>query len=131
MEGEVLAPLAKEVSFSLNQAAATYTLFTASGDVLIEDISVYCTAAAAGPLTSVSIQTNQTTPRVFLTVAEGGVGNLLAQATIAMAERATRVNTQLRSGQLIQAVIAGGASATGVLQIVVKWRPLSGVGMLV
>lgn len=125
-------PLIKEATLSLNQAANTYDLFTASGDVLIQNMSVYCTAAAGGALTSVSIQTNQTTPYVFMTTGEGAVGSLLAQANITMAKQATNLKPQIRSGQKIQATIAGGASATGTLKVVVQWYPLpGGNGMLV
>lgn len=131
MDGQVTPPLQREVAFSLNQAAATYTLFTAVGDVVVEGLSIYCTAAAGAPLTSVTIQTNQTTPYIFLTIVEGAVGNLLAQSNLAMASQATGIMPQVRTGQLIQATIAGGASATGVLQVVVRWRPLSGNGLLI
>jgi len=130
MEGQVNPPLLLSKTFSLNQAAGNHTLFTATGDVLIEKLSIYCDAAAAAPLTDIVIDTTHTTPYVFMTIVEGDILLLAAQANVAMASQATGVACQLQNGQLVEVTIGGGASASGTLTAVALWRPLTGAARL-
>jgi hypothetical protein len=117
------SPRIKRIVFSLNQAAAPYTLWTCTGEVWIDNMSVICTANAGAPLTSVSILTDQTTVYSFMSVAEGDITKLLSKANLARAQAATGIKPLLLSGDKILATIAGGASATGVLNISVQWTP--------
>ena len=116
-----------EKTLDLSQVApATYDAATAVGDVLIKGIALYCSVAGGGDLTSVSIQTNSTTPLILLTAAEGAVANLLAQSHPNAACNLFIGPWTLRSGQKIQySLIAAGAAHTGTLKLVINYRPIS------
>jgi hypothetical protein len=118
-------------TINLNQTNATYTLATATGDVVIDprQCSWYVDVAAAAPLTSVSIVTNSTTVNTLLTVAEGVVANLVAQATLSPANVKPFI---LRSGKLLQYIIAGGVGGTGSqITVEIMYKPLgAGSGVL-
>lgn len=110
----------KEFTANLAQAAATYDLCTASGDVLIEDVQFYVSTVGA-TFTSVAFQTNDTTLLQLLTAVEGAVASLLAQKTLRPAEKQ---QFQLRSGKKIQYTIVG-ATGTGEIRATVRFRPIS------
>ena len=61
--------VSKERTVNIAQAANTYDITTATGDVMIERFYVYV-ATAGATMTSVSIQTNDTTPFVLLSAVE-------------------------------------------------------------
>ena len=119
------------VAMNLHQTNATYTLATATGDVVIDPTSspFYVDSAAAAPLTSVAVVSNQTNPVTMLTTAEGAVANLIAQKTLAHAYATPFI---LRSGQLLQYVIAGGDWGVGAqVTVEIRYRPLgAGSGTL-
>jgi hypothetical protein len=119
------------VAANLNQAASTYDLCTATGDVVVDPgaSSFYEDVAAAAPLTSVAIQTNSTTANILMTTTEGAVGNLVAQASLKPANTHPFI---LRSGKKIQYVIAGGAGGAGAqMTVEVRYRPLgAGSGVI-
>jgi hypothetical protein len=111
-----------ENNIDLNQAADDYDLFTARDEpVYLENLVISCPdAAAAGALTSISIQTDHTTPQVIISAAAGIVGNLTAQAQLAWIG-----NIRIEPGKKIQLTIAGGA--TGVAySCIVKAQPARG-----
>lgn len=116
-------PTAQEFTANLAQAAGTYDLCTASGDVLINeyDLAVLCTVVGA-TFTSVSIQSDQTTPEVLLSSAEGAVANLTASKNIVRA--VARGSFILRSGNKIQYTIAG-STGTGTLVVGIPYTPLT------
>lgn len=111
----------KEFTINLAQAAATYDLFTASGDVAIEDISYYVSTVGA-TFTSVAVQTNDTTVLALVSAVEGAVANILAGKTL---RPAAAQSFQLRSGKKVQYVIVG-VTGTGAIKAVVRFRPITG-----
>ena len=110
----------KVFTANLAQAANTYTLATcnASGGVIILGVEIYCSVVGA-TFTSVSIQTNDTTPVEFLSAVEGAVANLTAGKNIAKAWVPT---TYLHTSKLIQYTIVG-ATGTGTLLVIVHYQP--------
>lgn len=65
----------KLFTVNLNQAGSTYDLCTASGDAVFRVVGLF-SGTAAGGLTSVSIQTNNTTATEILSAVEGAVAGL-------------------------------------------------------
>lgn len=108
---------------NLAQAAGTYDLATAAGDVLINlsDVAIYV-ATAGATLTSVAIVTNQTNATTILSAAEGAVANLVAQKNLVRAVACPSI--VLKSGQKIQYTIVG-ATGSGSLQVTIPYIPLS------
>jgi len=96
-------------AIDLNQAAATYDLFTGTTqNVMVETLVIRMPdLAAGGALTSISIQTDDSTPQVFISAALGAVANLTAQAQLASDSPVV-----VATGKKIRLTIAGGA--TGV-----------------
>ncbi len=93
-------------TIDLNQAAGTYTLFTGTTQtVLVEKLTITMpNSAAGGALTSISIQTDNTTPRIFINSSQGAVANLTAEAEISKDAPIT-----IATGKKIQLTITGGA----------------------
>jgi len=93
-------------TIDLNQAIGTYDLFTGTTqNVKVESLIIRMPdLAAGGALTSISIQTNDNTPQVFISAALGAVANLTAQAQLGC-DSPIIVTT----GKKIQLTIAGGA----------------------
>lgn len=91
---------------SLNQAAGTYDLFLGTTqDVMVEKLVIRMPdSAAGGALTSISIQTDDSTPQVFISSTTGAVANLTAQAQISK-----DAPIIIAAGKKIQLTIAGGA----------------------
>lgn len=95
------------------QAASTYDLLTATGDVMIIYMALYCTVVGA-TWTSTTVQTNDTTPFVFVDATQGARANFTAGKNITLTWSPT-IGVQkpfLRSGQKIQYTIAG-STGTG------------------
>jgi len=116
-----------QFTISLNFGAGTTTVATATGDLIIDAITLYCSVAGAG-LTSLAIQTNQTTNYVVLNSTDGAVANLTAGKVIAT----TWTQAQpffLLSGQLIQRTIAG-TGTNGTIIMSVRYRGVTTTGSL-
>ena len=113
----------------LNQIAASYDLFLGTTKpCLLKSLSIkQPTTVTAGALTSISIQTDDATPGVIISSADGAVGNLLTESELVWTG-AMRIET----GTKIQLTIAGGA--TGVAQsckIAVEYIAIEDTGSLV
>lgn len=110
----------KVFTLNLAQAAATYTLAAcnAIGGVVILGVDVYV-ATAGQTFTSVSIQTNDTTPVVILSAVEGAVANLTVGKN---AVKAFTGPSYLHTSKLITYTIVG-ATGTGSLLVIVRYAP--------
>jgi len=113
----------QEFTANLAQAAATYDLCTASGDVQIYRVGIYV-ATAGATFTSVTIQSNQTTPFTLLNVIDGAVANLASQKSI-VTSWTQAFPWSLRNAQKIQYTIAG-STGTGSLRVTIGYTPISG-----
>jgi hypothetical protein len=116
-------------TIDLNQAAGTYDLFTGTTqNVLVEKLVIRMPdAAAGGALTSISIQTDDSTPQVFISSVLGAVANLTAQAQLASSSPVV-----IATGKRIRLTIAGGA--TGVAYsctVTVMYRAITAGGYLI
>ena len=115
-------------TIDLNQVVGDYTLFTGTTqDVLVESLVIRMPdIQAAGALTSISIQTNDTTPIVFISSALGAVANLSEQAQLSSA-----VPIVIATGQNIQLTIAGGAHGVAyVCDVIVIYKAIVARGTL-
>ena len=108
-------------TIDLNQAAASYDLFTGTTqDGILESLvirlpNVDCSDDAA--LTSISIQTDDVTVSVILSVANGAVANLTAES-----QHSWTGNIFIKVATKIQLTIAGGAAdAATVCDVVAKF----------
>lgn len=119
----------KEFTANLAQAAATYDLCTASGDLLVDlyKLGIYV-ATAGGTFTSVSIQTNQTNVTTILSAAEGAVANLIAQKNLVRAIPVVG-GLILRSGQKFQYTILG-LTGTGSLRVDIPYLQITAGAVL-
>jgi len=95
-----------ETTIDLDQVAATYDLFTGTTqDVIVESLVIRMPdIVCGGALTSISIQTDDTTPQEFIDPARGAVANLTAEAQLAW-----EGPVLIKVGTKIQLTIAGGA----------------------
>lgn len=114
-------PVGVSAAVNCAQAAGTYTLLTAVGDVLIVE-NRYLQITAGATFTSLAIQTNDTTPAVILTAAEGAVANLTAQKNIVAAN--TDQHYIVKSGKLIQMTLVG-TTGTGTGTLGLMYVPLT------
>lgn len=113
----------QEFTANLAQAAATYDLCTANGDVLILRMGIYI-ATAGATFTSVSLQTNQSTPFTFLAASEGTVANLAAaQKSVPLSWNQVDP-VALKNGQKIQYTIVG-STGTGSLKVALSYLPVT------
>jgi len=115
----------------LQQAAASYTLFTGTTqDVVIESLLIRLPAVNVSDdatITSISIQTNDATPQVFVNSVIGAKVYLTSEAQLGWTGSAL-----LKTGKLIQLTIAGGAAdAATVCDVIVKCRAVVSGGYLV
>lgn len=120
-------------TIDLNQAAATYDLFTAvTQDVAIEKLVIRMPAiVAGGALTSIAIQTDDATPQVFITAAEGAVANLTSEAQLSWAPAGGAIILDAGTGAKIRLTIAGGAhGAAYVCDVVAEYRAVVSGGYL-
>lgn len=120
----------KEVTLDLSQVAGTYDAITADGDILIEGYNVYVSTAGA-TFNYVSIQTDDTTPLVLLSSADGAVGNLTegAQSFSSMVP-IKFAGFRLSDGKKIQYTI-DGSTGTGAIKLTVKYKQVSSGSELV
>jgi len=119
----------KATTIDLNQAAAAYDLVTgASQDVLIESLVLRCPVDCSddAPFSGISIQTDDTTPQVFISQANGVIANLTAQSQLAWTGAIL-----LKATKKIQLTIYDGAADDPtVCDIVIKYRAVAGGGYL-
>ena len=109
-------PQTATTTIDLNQAAATYDLFTGtSQNVKVDSLIIRMPdLAAGGALTSITIQTDDTTNIEFIDTATGAVANLTAEAQLA-----SDTPILIATGQKIQLTIAGGAHGVAYVCTVV------------
>ena len=120
----------KATTIDLAQAAASYTLFTGTTqDVVIESLLIRLPAvncADDATITSISIQTNDATPQVFVNSVIGAKEYLTSEAQLGWTG-----SSLLKVGKLIQLTIAGGAAdAATVCDVEVKYRAAVSGGYL-
>lgn len=114
-----LVPI-QQVSIDLARAAGVYDVLSSpTTSSLIEVYAIYNAQAGAG-LVSVALQTDDTTPDVLLSAAEGAVANLTGSRNLAFAR--TKPLAIVESKKL-QATIVGTGSA-GMLVMI--YRPIFG-----
>ncbi len=115
-------------TIDLNQAAASYDLFTGTTQVVIlESLNIKMpTGAAGGALTSISIQTDDATPGVIISAADGAVANLISEAELGWTG-----TLYIKVGTKIRLTIAGGAHGVGyVCNVTAKYRAVVSGGNL-
>ena len=120
----------KTKTIDLAQAAGSYTLFTGTAqDVEIESLLIRLPAVNVSDdatITSISIQTNDATPQVFVNSVVGAKAYLTSEAQLGWT--GTHL---LKVGKLIQLTIGGGAAdAATVCDVEVKYRPVVSGGSL-
>lgn len=118
----------KATTIDLNQAAATYDLLTGTTqDVLAEKLIIRMSGGAiGGALTSISIQTDDTTPQVFISAANGVVANLTDQNQLGYDGVIL-----IKAGKKIRLTIAGGAAGVArVCDVVVLYSAVVSGGYL-
>ena len=113
--------LFQTTTIDLKQVAASYDLFTAGlSDVEILHFTIIIPAnlTAEAALTSISIQSTDGTPVVFISSTAGAVANLTLNKYLQYNDGAT-----VASGKKIQLTIAGGATAASqVCTVFVAYR---------
>ncbi len=122
----------KATTIDLNQAAATYTLLTGTTQpVLVRSLLIRMSGGAiGGALTSISIQTDDATPQVFISSALGAVANLTNEAQLTWNE-AIGGPIYIQVGKRIRLTIAGGAAGVArVCDVVVEYRSVVSGGTL-
>lgn len=113
---------AKPTTVDIGQIAGTYDLFTATTqDVVVESLVIRMSGGAGGGnLTSISIQTDDATPQVFISVVQGAVANLTNEAQLAWTGA---ILLDAGTSAKIQITLAGGAaSAARVCDVVATCR---------
>ena len=119
----------KATTIDLNQAANTYDLLTGTAQVVkLESLVIRMSGGAiGGALTSISIQTDDATPQVFVTAAQGAVANLTNEAQLFW----TGQLCYLKVGKKIRLTIAGGAAGVArVCDVVCECRAVVTGGYL-
>jgi hypothetical protein len=119
-------------TIDLNQAAASYDLFTGTTQVVeLEDLTIRIsdTTVVGTPVTKISIQTDDTTPQVLINDTDGDVANLTAQAQLAWDSNG--VMCYIAVGKKIQLTISGAAAgAARVCTVIAKYRAVVSGGSL-
>jgi len=127
---DITAGVAQIVSttIDLNQAVATYDLFTGTLQVVVlESLNIKMpTGAAGGALTSISIQTDDVTPGVIISATDGIVANLTSEADLGWTG-----TLYITVGTKIRLTIAGGAHGVAyVCNVIAKCRTVVSGGYL-
>ena len=115
-------------TIDLNQAAASYDLFTGTAQVVIlESLNIKMpNIVAGGALTSISIQTDDVTPGVIISAAMGVVANLTAEADLGWTG-----TLYITVGTKVRLTIAGGAHGVAyVCDVTAKCRAVVNGGNL-
>jgi len=120
----------KATTIDLNQAAATYVLFTANTqDVVVEKLVLRMpNSALAAPFTYLTIQTDDTTPIVLIDATAGAVGNLTAEAQLAWTGAILLDAGTAATIGLTIAVAFGGAAT--VADVIAEYRAVVAGGTL-
>lgn len=119
----------KAITCDLNQAAATYDLFTGTSQVvLVKSLVIRMpNIVCGGALTSISIQTNDATPQVIINTTLGAVANLTAEAQLVAVIPAIYIAV----GKKIQLTINGGAHGVAyVTNVVAEYESVIDGGYL-
>jgi hypothetical protein len=122
----------KTTTIDLNQAAASYTLFTeAYQKSQLKSLVFRCSnGAIAGAVTKISIQTDDATPQVIIPDARGIVANLTNKAQLAWSE-GINGPVIIDVGTRIQLTIYGGsAGVSRVCDVVAVYQPIIPSGVL-
>jgi len=117
-----------DTTIDLDQAAATYPLFTGTTqDVVLEKLVIRMPdIVCGGALTSISIHTDDTTAQVIIDALAGAVANLTAEAQLAWTGAIL-----IKAGALIQLTIAGGPhGAAYVCDVIAECRAVVAEGYL-
>lgn len=115
-------------TIDLNQGIGSYDLFTGTAQVVIlESLNIKMpNIVCGGALTSISIQTDDVTPGVIISAADGAVANLTAEADLGWTG-----TLYITVGTKIQLTIAGGAHGVAyVCQVTAKCRAVVAGGYL-
>ena len=116
-------------TIDLNQVPAGYDLFEGTVEpVILEALIVALPddAASIAALTSISVQTDHTTPQEFISTVQAAVANMTARAQFAWDG-----NVLLEIGDKIQLSINGGAEgAEYLVKVYVKYQSLDENGVL-
>ena len=117
-------------TIDLQQGADSYDLFTGTTqDVMLEKLAIRLPdvdVSDDAALTSISIQTDDTTPQVIISAADGAVGNLTAEAQLAWTGAIL-----IKAGSKIQLTIGGGAADEAtVCDVVAECRAVVAGGYL-
>ena len=106
----------KIISISANRNTGVYDIVTASEDLVAELLGVYVDTTVTG-LTAVSIQTDDSTPVVLVSAAEGAVAGLTAgkNLTFALASKIF-----LKSGKKVQLSILTTNGTGGTLKLALR-----------
>lgn len=120
----------KATTIDLAQAAASYTLFTGTTqDVVIESLLIRLPAVDVSndaTITSISIQTDDATPQVFVNSVVGAKAYLTSEAQLGWTG-----TSLIKVGTLIQLTIGGGsADASTVCDVICKYRSIVSGGYL-
>jgi len=120
----------KSTTINLQQAADDYDLFTGTAqDVLITKLVFALPAvnvADDSAITSISIQTNNSTPQTFISSTSGAKANLTASAQLAWTGAII-----LAATKKIQLTINGGtADASTLCKVTVEYIPITAGGYL-
>lgn len=110
-------------TLDLSQAANTYDLFTASGDIMSLGTAIISLAAAT-TFTSVEVSVNFSTAFVILTTANGARANWTSGAAMTTTLGVNQKGLYIPSGKKVQYTIAG-STGTGSGRMVCVYRPLS------
>ena len=132
-ETDKISAITTEISATtedLDQVADTYDLFTGTTqDVVIESLLIRLPNVDVSDdaiITSISIQTNDVTPGVFISAASGAKANLTAEAELGWT--GTKL---LKVAKKIQLTIAGGAADVAtVCDIICTYRAVASGGHL-
>lgn len=116
-------------TIDLNQAAGTYDLFTGTTQaIVLESLNIKMpTGVCGGALTSISIQTDDATPGVIISAADGVVASLTSEADLGWTG-----TLYITVATKIQLTIAGGAhGAAYVCNVSAKCRAVANGGCLI
>jgi len=113
-------------TIDLEQAAGSYTIFIGTiHDILVEKLVIRIpnvNVSDDASLTSISIQTNDSEPQIFISSAAGAVANLTAEAQLASDNN----GIILKVGSKIDLTIAGGAAdEETVCDVAIIYRSLT------
>lgn len=114
-------------TIDINQAAGTYDLFTGTTQVVIlESLNIKLpTGAPGGTTASLSIHTDDATPGIIISVADGDIANLLTEADIGWTG-----TLYITVATKIQITYVGVAGAAYVCDVIAECRAIVSGGYL-